>query len=101
MFIAVLDVYCDCLILISLCFGFRYLLGESVDGMAIVLFGVLHNGQKKSIQRSLQNVPVSKYLKCLLNFCPLLDGKFISSSRCLTFAFSLANTNMNKNYPQS
>uniref|UniRef100_A0A3Q3XMB4 NTR domain-containing protein n=1 Tax=Mola mola TaxID=94237 RepID=A0A3Q3XMB4_MOLML len=37
----------------------RYLLGESVDGVAIVLFGVLHNGQKKSIQRSLQNVPIA------------------------------------------
>lgn len=39
--------------------GFRYLFGEEVDGTAFVLFGVMQEGQKKSLQSSLQKVVVS------------------------------------------
>lgn len=42
--------------------GFRYLFGEEVNGMAYVVFGVMHEGGKKSFPSSLQRVPVSTYL---------------------------------------
>ncbi|XP_041789454.1 complement C3-like [Chelmon rostratus] len=37
-----------------------YLFGEEVDGMAFVLFGVIHDGQKKSFPSSLQRVPIAR-----------------------------------------
>uniref|UniRef100_A0A672ZQE1 NTR domain-containing protein n=1 Tax=Sphaeramia orbicularis TaxID=375764 RepID=A0A672ZQE1_9TELE len=36
-----------------------YMFGEDVDGTAYVVFGVLHEGQKRSFPYSLQRVPVS------------------------------------------
>lgn len=42
-------------------FGFRYLFGEEVNGMAYVVFGVMKDGQKKSLPASLQRVPVRTF----------------------------------------
>ncbi|XP_041788921.1 complement C3-like [Chelmon rostratus] len=39
-----------------------YLFGEEVDGMAYVVFGVMHDGQKKSFPSSLQRVQIKEGL---------------------------------------
>ncbi|KAE8300826.1 Complement C3 Complement C3 beta chain Complement C3 alpha chain [Larimichthys crocea] len=38
----------------------EYLFGEEVNGMAYVVFGVMHEGRKKSFPSSLQRVPIMK-----------------------------------------
>lgn len=47
-----------------MCFlcGFSYVTGENVDGMAYVIFGVIHQNQKNSFPSSLQRVAVSTFL---------------------------------------
>ena len=48
--------------------GFRYLLGEEVDGMAYVVFGVMQDGQKRSFPGSLQRVQVCLSVCSLIKF---------------------------------
>lgn len=42
--------------------SFRYVFGRTVDGVAFVLFGIQHAGQKKALPSSLQRVAVRKQL---------------------------------------
>lgn len=74
---------------------FRYLFGESVDGTAYVVFGVIAENQKKSLAGSLQRI-----LVCCYNIFTFLshhinvlnnDNKMVILNRCLIFSMVPGN----------
>ncbi len=68
--------------------GFRNLFGEVVDGTAYVVFGVMHEGQKKNFPGSIQRVLVSTYIHFwFFSVCQSASWLVCPYFMCLTFTF--------------